>query len=258
MRIDRLRLQNFKCFDDYTLDLHPRFTLLVGDNGAGKTTILDALAVAAGVWLVKPPDSMLANSRRNILPNEIRLQVQHKGDRLQFVERKPVSITATGEIAGLDVEWCRQIRRHGSRTTNAEAAKALRIIENHFSRDGAGERLPSPVLVYYGAGRAWLPSRSRDPVTLRARHSPRRWEAFYDCFQERIRAGDLRIWLQREGIASANRGGHWRPGYEVVKDAIVRCVPEADDLWYDGDREEVVLPSPGRLNRFPISVPANE
>ena len=57
MRIDRLHVQNFKCFEDRTLDLDPHFTLIAGDNGAGKTTVLDALAVAAGVWLVKPPDS---------------------------------------------------------------------------------------------------------------------------------------------------------------------------------------------------------
>ena len=63
MRIDQLRVQNFKRFSDRTLDLHPRFTLLVGDNGAGKTTFLDALAIAAGIWLVKPPDSMLCQQR---------------------------------------------------------------------------------------------------------------------------------------------------------------------------------------------------
>ncbi|MCY3844610.1 MAG: AAA family ATPase [Acidobacteria bacterium] len=38
MRIDQLRIRNFERFEDQTLDLHPRFTLLVGDNGAGKTT----------------------------------------------------------------------------------------------------------------------------------------------------------------------------------------------------------------------------
>jgi recombinational DNA repair ATPase RecF len=48
MRIDRVEIGNFKKFSDYTLDLHPQFTLLVGDNGTGKTTILDALAIAAG------------------------------------------------------------------------------------------------------------------------------------------------------------------------------------------------------------------
>ena len=250
MRIDRLRMQNFKCFEDHPLELDPRFTLLVGDNGAGKTTILDALAVAAGIWLVRPPDSMLANSGRNILRNEIRLDMKQVGDRRQFVECKPVSITATGEIARHQVEWCRQIRLGGSRTTNAEATRALQIVRDHFSRDSSGENIPSPVIAYYGAGRAWLSSRARGSTGLKPRGPARRWEAFYDCFEERIRLNDLRIWFQREAIASANRAGRWRPGYEVVKRAIVRCVPGADDLWYDGDRQEIVLSIEGQAQPF--------
>lgn len=82
------------------LELDPRFTLLIGDNGAGKTTVLDALAVAAGVWLVKPPDSALAGSGRNILPSEIRLLSMEEGDRTQFLECKPVSVEATGDLVG--------------------------------------------------------------------------------------------------------------------------------------------------------------
>ena len=250
MRVNRLRIQNFKLFADHTLELHPQFTLLVGDNGAGKTTVLDALAVAAGIWLVRPPDSMLATSGRNILPNEIRLAVKGGGDRPQFVECKPVSITATGEIAGQPVEWRRGIRAYGSRTTNADAARALRIIDNHYSQDRAAASAASPVIAYYGAGRAWLPSRTRSSPRLRARRPARRWEAFYDCFVERIRLSDLRIWFRREAIASANRAGRWRPAYEVVRHAIVHCVPRADDLWYDGDRDEIVLSVDGQAQPF--------
>ena len=250
MRVNRLRIQNFKLFADYTLELHPQFTLLVGDNGAGKTTVLDALAVAAAIWLVRPPDSMLATSGRNILPNEIRLAAKGSGDRAQFVECKPVSITATGEIADQPVEWRRGIRAYGSRTTNADAARALRIIDKHYSQDGASGTVPSPVIAYYGAGRAWLPSRTRSSPGLRSRHPARRWEAFYDCFVERIRLSDLRVWFRREAIASANRAGRWRPVYEVVRHAIVHCVPQADDLWYDGDRDEIVLSIQGEAQPF--------
>src|SRR3954454_16167453 len=70
MRIDRLELLNFKKFASLDLELHPRFTLLIGENGAGKTSVLDALAVSLGVWLVEPPDSTLLNSRRGIYPSE--------------------------------------------------------------------------------------------------------------------------------------------------------------------------------------------
>lgn len=250
MRIDRIHIRNFKCFDKKDLELNPRFTLLVGDNGAGKTTMLDALAVAAGVWLVKPPDSALAGSGRNILPSEIRLLPKEEGDRTQFLECKPVSVEATGKLVDRTTSWCRQIRKDGTRTTNAEAKTALKVIERHFARVQTGQGVLSPVIAYYGAGRTWLPSRSRREQGTKRGGPARRWEALYDCINERIRLTDLNAWFQREALAFASRSGSWRPGYEVVKRAILRCVPNADNLWYDGDRGELVLSVDGQARTF--------
>ena len=250
MRIHQLRIRNFKCFEDRTLDLHPQFTLLVGDNGAGKTTVLDALAIATGIWLSRPPDSTLVNSGRSILPKEIRLISRIDGDRSRFFECKPVSIAAEGEISGQPVQWQRQIRQTGSRTTNANAQKALKIVEHHFARDQAGEHPLSPVVAYYGAGRAWLPSRDRRLKGKKSKVPARRWSAFYDCFEERIRLNDLHNWFRREALAFVGRGS-WRPGYDAVKRAVLRCVPDAEDLWYDADRAEIVLSLGGQSQPFP-------
>ncbi len=52
-RIYRLEITNFKKYVHQTFELHPQFTLFVGENGSGKTTVLDALAVAASIWLVE-------------------------------------------------------------------------------------------------------------------------------------------------------------------------------------------------------------
>lgn len=249
MRIDRLDIQNFKRFEAQRLELHPQFTLLVGDNGVGKTSLLDALAVAAGVWLVKPPDSTLVNSGRNIAPNDIRLAAVREGDRAQFVECKPVIVDAQGIIADRPVSWRRQIREGGTRTTNADATQALEIIESVLRRGSDGEKIVCPVISYYGAGRAWLPSRERSGK-VKLNGPARRWEAFYDCFDERIRIGDLHKWFHREVIAYVNRGAKWRPGYEVVKRAILQCVPDGNDLWYDGDRTELVVSIAGNAQPF--------
>ncbi|MCK9590242.1 MAG: AAA family ATPase [Terrimicrobiaceae bacterium] len=43
MRIDRIELTNFKCFEKAFFDFDPEFTLFVGDNGTGKTSILSAV-----------------------------------------------------------------------------------------------------------------------------------------------------------------------------------------------------------------------
>jgi recombinational DNA repair ATPase RecF len=45
MIIQSLELRNFRGFREIRIDFDHRLTVLVGTNGAGKTTILDALAI---------------------------------------------------------------------------------------------------------------------------------------------------------------------------------------------------------------------
>ncbi len=246
MRIDELTIYNFKKFSDYSLQLHPKFTLLIGDNGTGKTSLLDALAIAAGVWLVNPPDSTLSNSKRNILPNEIRLKAVEFAGVTQFIEHKPVVIQARGMIHdyynhGYHNRWCRKINLKGSRTSNTEAKNVIDLISRLFEKDQLGEMIWFPVIGYYGAGRTWLPSNASRKTAKLEQGINRRWDAFYDCFEERIRLADLQTWFQKEAISALQRNGKMRPSYDVVKWAILRCIPGADDLWFDGDRAEIVV-----------------
>ena len=52
MRIDKLTITNFDGFEHRTFSFNPHFNLLVGDNATGKTSVLDALAVAVGSWFL--------------------------------------------------------------------------------------------------------------------------------------------------------------------------------------------------------------
>jgi predicted ATP-binding protein involved in virulence len=250
MKIRRIEVTNFKKFSQRSFDLHPEFTLLVGENGTGKTSVLDALAVALGVWLVESPDTTLMNSGRKILPSEIRLEAETKGDRIQFLEQRPVMVRAIGDLGeARNIAWTRQIRARQKNTSNADAREALAVIAEIYRRDSAGEQVLCPVLGYYGAGRAWLPSNRREPKGT-GKGPARRWAAFYDCFEERIRTGDLQRWFHRETTAAGSRGGRMRPGFEAVKSAVLGCVPGANDLWFDPDRDEIVLAIDGAGQPF--------
>jgi predicted ATP-binding protein involved in virulence len=243
MRIDKLELRNFKKFPTFDLLLHRQFTLLIGGNGAGKTTLLDALAVALGVWLVDPPDSTLLNSRRGISPSEIRLESTQTGDRIQFREAEGgVSVKATGQIEDREnLVWEHKIKAGKKKATNAGAKDALEVVAKAYQRAKAEEQVLLPVIAYYGAGRAWLSHHERPESRSAASGRARRWAAFYDCLNERIRVADLGDWFHREALAAVNRGGRFRAGYEVVRTAVLRCVPGADGMWFDGDRNEIVL-----------------
>src|SRR2546423_7857667 len=251
MKINHLEIENFKKFPKQELDLHPHFTLLVGENGSGKTSLLDALAIAASIWLIEAPDSTIVGSSRIIFPKEIRLESEVRGDRTQFNERHPVIEKVTGQIGNHErVSWTRQIREDRRRTSNSEAKQALEYIRELYNQEAKGQEVLFPVLAYYGAGRAWLPSNERIPSESKSNGPARRWAAFYDCFNERIRFGELRKWFHRETTAAGNRGGRMRPGFEAVRHAILRCVPNADAVWFDSDREEIVLSILGNAQPF--------
>lgn len=51
MKITKLKLENFRGIRSMQLDFHPRLNVLVGINGAGKTSVLDALASSFSWWV---------------------------------------------------------------------------------------------------------------------------------------------------------------------------------------------------------------
>ncbi|MCX6381781.1 MAG: AAA family ATPase [Armatimonadetes bacterium] len=245
MRIDTLTIQNFKKFENVTVELHPQFNLFIGENGSGKTSVLDALAVALGIWLIKLPDSALQNSKRNILPGEVRIEPSKRGDRIQFIERKPVVIRAVGKLGYQEnVKWTRYIEEFTTSTNSKKAMDAIRIIADLYHRANNGEDLVLPVIAYYGAGRAWLSSSESAKEGVSKSNGPaRRWSAFQDCLKERIRVSDIQRWFQNETVTAVRKK---RPGFEIVKHAILNCIPDADGIEFDTDRDQIVLSIAGK------------
>jgi predicted ATP-binding protein involved in virulence len=261
MRIDRIELRNFKKFTEATFEF-PRpvngpadvgsFHVLIGENGTGKTSILDALAVLIGVWLEKVPDSLLANSHRRLTKNEKRLIAAQHGDRMQL-QRVPdtMSVLATGGILDrVGVSWGESLPVGRTKVSNAVSSEVMALIWSAYGRLSRGEHVLLPVVCYYGAGRAWLAHNERKKAKAKANGPANRWEAFYDCLNERIRVADLAHWFQGEHIAMGNRQGRYRPGFEVVRRAVLACVPGADGIWYDSDSEEIVLSINGKPQPF--------
>lgn len=235
MRIDRIEITNFKAFTRLELDLHPTFNLLVGVNGAGKTSILDAIAVALGIWHVE----VRAPGWRNIYEIEIHRRPVTLGDTYRFVAEPSAVILAHGLIDGHQVQWKRQIRKGGRRTTNAEAEEAKKAIRALLEREQAAPATATlPVLAYYSAARLGLPSRYRANEPVESSSGRERFDAYYHCLEGSIRHGRLNEWFLWAAVAAGQ--GQERAGHSAVRRAVMLCLPDCRALWFDPERKEIV------------------
>jgi len=82
MHISNLTVANFKGFAAREFLLHPQFNLVIGENGTGKTSVLDALSIAAGSWFL----GLRGYDTRHIRPEEVllnRFETKHKNGSKQ-------------------------------------------------------------------------------------------------------------------------------------------------------------------------------
>ncbi|MFR1956066.1 AAA family ATPase [Phocaeicola coprophilus] len=59
MNIQKLQIKDFKCFTEYELEPAPETTIIIGRNGAGKTSILQAFKI--GLSFIFANDKSLGN-----------------------------------------------------------------------------------------------------------------------------------------------------------------------------------------------------
>lgn len=55
MKIAKIALTNFRCFEYLETTFDPHLTVLIARNGAGKSTLLDAIALSLGSFLTRLP-----------------------------------------------------------------------------------------------------------------------------------------------------------------------------------------------------------
>lgn len=95
MLIKNLCLRNFKNFKAESFSLNPSFNVIIGSNGTGKSTLLQAIQEAAGAFFLGLPKIV---NRRHIQENEIRFSMNRISKQAEYFT--PTVVEATGQING--------------------------------------------------------------------------------------------------------------------------------------------------------------
>ena len=241
MRIDSLLLENFKGFSSRKLAFHPQFNLVVGENGTGKTSLLDALAVAAGSWFL----GVSGVDTRHIYPHEVRLQAFPSEAGTHWEGQYPCVIEARGSIGHEPHHWRRSLNGPASRTTRIGAAGIKTLAEQTTQAVREGQSINLPLISYYGTGRLWLVPREqgqvKEPPNSLLSKKLSRLDGYKTSVDPRLSVSALTQWIARQSWLSFQQGGQDSQSFQVVRRALLNIIPGAEDLYFDAKLGEVVL-----------------
>lgn len=190
MKIKSITVKNFRCYESLTLELHEQLTVLVANNGQGKTALLDAMRI--GLWpyvssfdLAKTPFADPANT---ITLSDV---LQKKTLQNGMARQLPTEIITTGDY-GYDDEqksWkrYRESEAKNSKTKDDRETVLLKDfacgLQTHI-RDIKKTAITLPVFGYYGTGRLWKQKRlteNKKGSKNRAGDQNIRTFAYQDC-----------------------------------------------------------------------------
>ncbi len=232
MKINQLALQNFRCFEEYELKLGNRFTLLIGDNGSGKTAILDALAIAAGAFLLGVPD-ILASDKLHISRDDVRYEELTMGQTAikETAVFANVVVWAKGIVNQKEIEWA----RHKDIKTNSQYAKELTNLVKKLTDEKTSQNTLFPVIVGYSTGRLWNQLQAREKKIKRPSS---RFEGYQDCLKPASDQKRFFSWFKTQELAALQKNER-RHVLEAVREAIISMIPDAKHVWWDMDWDEL-------------------
>jgi len=260
MRIDQLTLRHFKGFESKEFLFHPEFNLLIGKNGTGKTSALDALSVAVGSWFL----GIRGVNTLHIRPDEVMLSpVLHNGkgtrddsfQKASWEYQYPCEIVAQGSVLEQRLSWSRSLNGANGRTTYRDAALIKELAEKLDDSVRKGEEDVSlPLISYYGTGRLWNVPRDAysvtDPMQLSNKADLSRFAGYANSIDPQLSVGDLMRWIARQSWIAHQRNGSVLPVFKAVQQTLVAHVEGATNLYFDAALGEIVVEMDGGKQPF--------
>ena len=174
LKINKLYLDNYRCFKDFTIDFHDQLTVLVATNGKGKTAILDAIAVAFGTFV-----NSTGLARGSVFHRSDVQKIKARETKTNEMEEVyPLVLEANGLINNEVTHWSRELHKPKGATTTKDTKPLIQYGQDIRKKVVQKVDEILPLISYYGTGRLW----GLKKITLnKKQHETSRLSGYIDC-----------------------------------------------------------------------------
>ncbi len=217
MKINKLQLKNFKCFDEEAFEFSPDFNVIIGDNGSGKTSLLKSLSTGISAFF----SGLDGVSGRSITRNDIRYIHFEYNVEYQF----PAIVKCYGVIDDIELEW---ERRKKSKTSKLHTdINIIKFVKTLQQRVRGGLDVDLPVLAYFPAKRIWELPEKLEIVSKDSRLRGYDYAILpisnYKFFTQWFKTMEIAT-LQTKKMSFQ---------LEAVKNAVANCIEDCKKIFFD-------------------------
>jgi len=232
LQLERVTIKNFRGIDAWDIEFKPGFNLIKGENGKGKTSVLEAIAVGLGGFVA----GLEGVQARHFMQDEIRQIYSVVGDG-SYMKKNivPTEVTIRAQLDGETFEWTR-----GRNSVKASRSTMQpRALCKKAEKMAADENTELPILSYMGAGRVWSQRREKSENIFRTQYY--RTVGYTDALLEASNIKLLLNWCARMEQLEWKKEQKISE-YEAVKKAVsdfMQCMEAQDgiEVFYDKQQE---------------------
>lgn len=219
MYLKQVIIENFRSIEKMTLNLQPGINLLIGNNGVGKTSILEAIVAGLGACFKDIPVA----DAISIKPEDVRQELHVVDGSPSVVYHTPVRISCEAQIGEQAYTW--------NRVRKSEAPKKQTTLEYphrgpqiaDWFRNASNEMdMPLPVLNFQSINRVANSKRS-DFGSSTKQFNDRRC-GYTGCLDSALDDKFIRKWCY-----AMMRKSSKSPRYNLFRSAVVNVMQHMDE-----------------------------
>ncbi|ELY2010597.1 AAA family ATPase [Flavobacterium psychrophilum] len=239
MKINDINIKNFKGIENIDLIFDEQFNVLIGENGAGKSSILDAISIGLGTFLMNTTASfgLKGTKSRPLLKDEIRKVIVSDNN----IELSDVELSGTFCINSIDtcIPWKREQKIGAKNLTVRDAYELKRYGRNII--EGLHTNLDFPLFANHTTGRLWgqIYEKSKTEKKIEYEKTGSRLDGYYACLDPRSIDQKFLNWFKtyEDSILKFNKD---RALYDAFTGAITSMVKDWNEIHFHWGLDDIL------------------
>lgn len=222
MWLKEIKISNYKAIHEMRIQFQAGINVLIGDNGVGKTSVLEAITVAFGDFI----NGMSGVAKKGISSNDVRMDTKMISDASQgIVHYTPITISS--------VFHTEDGEKKGEVTRRDETAKSkTRFVGKQIS-DYANKKVNDlseelPLFCYYSTSRLASPKREDYGTVSKNKLNDRRC-GYIGCLENNLDIKALKTWCFNMEVSAFLKNGKIAE-YQAFKEIVAEFMYQMNEL----------------------------